>query len=151
MQTTGLSDVSNSRQMLVMQLKSLGANLYDLSLPETHTLLHLIRPNEVLFGVVYGRYVYQNVRGRGVLAATDSRLLLINKKPLYLNYTEISYRVVSGVSWVHAGLATKVTVATRMGDINLRTFNGACARQFVEAVELMLFSQRKVGRSGSLR
>jgi hypothetical protein len=150
MQTTGLSDISNSRQMLVMQLKSLGANLYDLSLPETHTLLHLIRPEEGLLGVVYGKYTHNAVGGRGVLVATDTRVLLVDRKPLYLNYTEISYQAVSGVRWVHAGLATNVTLNTRAGDISLRTFNGACARQFVEAVELTLFV-RKDSRDGSFR
>jgi hypothetical protein len=128
------------RQIAVMKdtLQALGADDFDLLLPETHALIDVIHEDENIVGIVYGRYKQsgaEHASGRGALVATDHRLLLVDKKPLFLKCDELSYMVVSGVSFSKAGIAGPVTVHSRMGDIGIRTYNFTCASTFVDAIE----------------
>jgi len=119
-------------------LRELGAVMYDLWLPETHALPSIIHPNEKINGIVYGRYKHGGAEpsaGRGALVATDSRILLIDKKPLFLKCDELSYSVVSGVTYTKVGPGGTVTLHTRAGDIEIRTLNQRCAHRFVESIE----------------
>jgi hypothetical protein len=124
-----------------LELRSLGAVAYDLWLPESHALPNILHQDEQVWGVVYGRYTHTSrlETGRGMLVATDQRLLLIDKKPLFVKCDEIAYGVISAITYIKAGVAGTVTVHTRMGDINVRTFNQRCARIFVEAIEGKIF------------
>jgi hypothetical protein len=135
------------RSNLLRTLRSLGADRYDLHLPETHYLSQLMKPHEKLLGILYGRYKHDNGQpvGRGLLAATNERLLFVDRKPFYTHFDELIYAVVSGVTYTHIGLSTTVTVSTRMGDISFRTFNRTATRCFVAAVERMLFEQQRKG------
>jgi hypothetical protein len=119
----------------------LGADQYDLWLPETHRLAAIIHATEQIVGIVYGHYTLANdkITGRGALVATSQRLLLLDKKPMFEKRDEISYGVVSAVSYVKAGIGGTVVLHTRIGDISVRTLNKACARSFVEAIESKLF------------
>ncbi len=125
------------RQKILTALTQLGAEWYDMQLPETHLLPQLIHLDEQILGVVYGRYHQENgVKvGRGVLVATNDRVLLVDKKPLFLRCDEFSYFVVSGVTYSKAGIAGTVVLHTRVGDIHVRTFNQRCAQKFVVAIE----------------
>ncbi len=125
------------------ELRTLGAVTFDLWLPESHALPNILHRDEQVRGVVYGRYSHTNKleTGRGMLVATDQRLLLIDKKPLFLKCDEIAYRVISAITYTRVGIAGTVIVYTRMGDINVRTFNQKCARVFVEAIEAKIFKE----------
>lgn len=128
------------QQLTVMKhdLQALGADEFDLMLPETHALLDIIHDDETIVGIVYGRYKQNNAEhasGRGALVATSRRLLLVNKKPMFLKCDELSYNVISGVSYSKAGIAGTATVHSRTGDISIRTYNFKCANIFVEAIE----------------
>ncbi|MBC7708253.1 PH domain-containing protein [Polaromonas sp.] len=133
--------VKQSQMMLESNLKALGAVAYDLLLPETQALPHLIHGDEQILGIVYGKYkMHINAqKGRGALVATNHRILLVDKKPLFEKVDELAYRVVSGVTYVSVGLTGTVTLHTRMGDISVRTFNHDCANTFVKAVETSIF------------
>lgn len=123
-------------------LRELGAVAYDLWLPETHALPFIIHPNEKINGIVYGKYKHGGAEpsaGRGALVATDSRILLVDKKPLFLKCDELSYSVVSGVTYTKVGPGGTVTLHTRAGDIEIRTLNQHCAHRFVESIEAACF------------
>lgn len=125
------------------ELKDAGADAYDLLLPETHLLPLIIQPDETIIGIVYGRYkkhqpVGEPVIGRGALVATDKRVLLVDKKPGFYNCDDIAYRAVSAVSYTSAGPAANVELHTRLGDIDVRTFNKQCGKFFSHAVETKL-------------
>src|SRR3989344_6821607 len=124
------------------RLKEIGSARYDLALPETDYLPLLIHFDEKILGVVYGRYKQNtnSVAGRGVLVATDKRILLVDKKPLFLRNDELAYEAISGVSYSKAGLASTVSLHTRFGDIRVRTFNSKCAKNFVKTIEDLLFA-----------
>jgi len=132
------------KRTVLSALRTLGADRYDLSTPETRYLPQLMKPHEQLLGVLYGRYKRDNGRstGRGLVVATDERLLFVDRKPFYLHYDEVVYGVVSGITFTHVGISIAITISTRMGDITFRTFNRKSARQFVTAVEQILFEHQ---------
>lgn len=123
-------------------IRHLGAMMYDLWLPETQIMPYVVHYEEEVLGLVYGRYqqVEGDVIGRGVLIATPDRVILIDKKPLFTKVAEISYRVISAVTYSKVMFIGNVTIHTRMGKINVRTLNQKCAYNFVEAIESRLFA-----------
>ena len=124
----------------------LGANFYYLMLPETSALPLVIHPQELIGGLVYGRYVWVDNRtgrqvGRGVLVATNLRVVLIDKKPLFVHSEEIGYAAISGIAYSQVWPMGHVVLHTRLGDINMRTFNGTFARNFVACIEASIAAQ----------
>lgn len=129
----------NYKQQIEHDLRALGADRYDLVLPETHSLPFIIHPGERIGGVVYGRYKVEGRTGRGALVVTAHRLLFIDRKPLFIRCDEISFEVLSGISYIQAGIGGTITLSTRMGNIGIRTFNLNCARTFIKAIEAQIF------------
>jgi len=137
-----LPDSGQERQ-ISPTLRALGADTYDLWLPETRSLDRFLTPDEIIEGVVYGWYHLQSGRppGRGLLVATKHRLILIDHKPLFLHASEISYEGVRGISCGSTGFVSTVTLSTRMGEVGIRTFNRHVTIIFVNAVEAHLFNK----------
>lgn len=133
----------NHHKQIDVTIRRLGAVRYNFLLPETHYLATLIRLNETITGIVYGRYTHDEgaAVGRGALIATDQRVLLLDKKPLFMHCDEISYKVISAITYSKSLVAGTIAVHTRMGDISLRTFNRNCAKHFVKAIEDRIFEK----------
>jgi hypothetical protein len=130
------------QKSIAAELRTLGVDKYDFLLPETHSLPYIIHHDEQVMGIVYGRYKQNGVQpseGRGALVATNNRILLIDKKPLFLKCDELSYRIISGISHTRVGPVGTVTLHTRAGDIQIRTLNKRCADTFVAAIEAFCF------------
>lgn len=75
------------------QLTKLGVRKTWFCRPEIRELQHVLMDNEQLTRCVQGRYH----GGFAILAATEQRLLLIDKKPLYLTVEDIRYDMISEV------------------------------------------------------
>jgi hypothetical protein len=129
------------------QLKQVGADAYDLWTPETHALRYIVTPHEEILGAVYGRYHQANgdQTGHGVLVATNLRLLLIDKKPLYVRCDVLGYDVLTGVNYARSAFAGTVSVHTKLGDIRFRTYNKHAAKTFVEATLARIFEGKAGG------
>lgn len=134
----------DSNPDFISAIKALGANWYNLILPETKALPSVIQPDEQILGLVYGRYKKEsdNSISRGVLVATNKRALLLNKKFMFKESDEIRYGVISGVNYSRVLFIYAVTVHTRMGDVSIRTFNQRCAKIFVSAIENQIFKHQ---------
>jgi hypothetical protein len=131
-------------------LHDLGAVRYDFWLPETHVLPYIIEPDERIKGIVYGHYTYtgsEPAAGRGALIVTNRRILLIDKKPLFLKCDELRYGVVTGVTYTRVGVAGTVTLHSRAGDIQVRTLNQKCAAIFVRVIEEDCFNTGRLSES----
>ena len=126
-----------SLERVKRELRACGAVAYDLWLPETHHLPHVLHPDEHIEGVVYGRYPPEGDQpaGRAALIATDQRILFLNKKPGYVRCDELTFLIVGGVTLGRTLLASFVTLHSRLGDFRLRTFNQKAANIFVDYVE----------------
>jgi hypothetical protein len=135
--------IKNRTEQIEATLIALGAVQYDMWLPETHRLSMIIHAKEKIIGIVYGHYTQaaEKITGRGALIATTQRLLLLDKKPMFEKCDEISYGVVSAVSYGKASIAGTVVLHTKMGDISMRTLNKTCAQSFVKAIESKIFTK----------
>lgn len=94
-------------------------------------LPQIIHQDEHIGGVVYGRQTSDTA----LLVATTQRILFLDKKPLFVDENEVSYDVVSGISFSHAGFGSTLTLHTRIEDYTLHTLNQKAARNFMEFVE----------------
>ncbi len=122
---------SKHQARVLKELQDLGMSRFALSTLESMYLPHIIRTNEHIGGVIYGRHKV----GFAMIVATDRRIIFLDKKPLYVNEDEINYAVVSGVSYCHAGFGSTITLHTRITDYAIRTYNQKCAETFIEYIE----------------
>lgn len=126
-QVSALSHKENVKQ----QLRNLGVSKAALMTSESQYLPYIIHPNEVIGGVVYGRHK----SGYAMIVATNKRVIFLDKKPLFVNEDELTYDVVSGVANSSVGIASTVTLHTRIKDYEIRTMNPRCADNFVKYIE----------------
>lgn len=113
------------------ELKQLGVSSYGLRSEEARYLPVIIHDNEHVMGAVYGRCA----EGFAMLLATDCRVIFLDKKPFLTRADELTYEVVTGVSYGMAGFFVTVTLHTRICDFTIRTMNYKCARGFIKYIE----------------
>ena len=113
------------------RLISLGVKKIGLMATELKLITNIISDNELIEGVVYGAYP----GGLGWLIATDQRILFIDRKPFFSSTDEISYDVVSGIKNTHAGIFSRVTLHTKMGDFSIKYSNMIAATIFIKYIE----------------
>jgi hypothetical protein len=119
------------RNMIQRELKLAGVSWYGLLKDESRYLHRIIRPNDHIKAVVYG----WNSEGSAMIIATDTRLIYLDKKPLFVKTDELTYEIVSGVMSTHAGPFISFTLHTRMGDYMLKTFIPKTTALFVSFIE----------------
>lgn len=118
-------------QVVTSKLKELGVSKWGLLKSETHYLPKLMHPNENLGGVIYGH----SNEGSVMMAATDRRIIYIDKKPLFVRSEDISYEVISGITLEWVGFHGAMILHTRFGDIKIRTMNRRAAEKFRDYVD----------------
>ncbi len=126
-----VTDPHSHEKRIKQELQALGVSRFGLWRLESRYLPHIIHSDERLEGVVYGRHEDGSV----MLVATDRRVIFLDKKPLFIDKDEITYDVVSGVSYSSVGFGATVTLHTRVKDYSIRTFNQKTAEQFVHYIE----------------
>jgi hypothetical protein len=90
------------------QLKAIGANFKYWGMAEIAELEHILVPHELIQYCMNGRYE----GGFALLCITDQRIILVDKKPLYLTLEDIRYDMVSEVDYSQQLLAATITVCT---------------------------------------
>lgn len=118
-------------ERVMREMRELGASSFGLRRFAARYLPHIIHPDERLGGIVYGR----SGEGAVMLVATDRRVIYLDKKPFFVSEDEITYDIVSGVSYGYTTFSATVKLHTRIGDYEVHTFNRKCAEQFVEFIE----------------
>lgn len=118
-------------KQLKHQLKKVGVSWVGLQLSETKHLAGILQEGEKINGAVYGH----NEIGFVMLAATNKRLMFIDKKPLFSNIDEITYDVVSGVSLSRAWPFSTLTLYSRVSNFVLKTWNKNSAQIFIDFIE----------------
>lgn len=113
------------------ELLKAGMTKYGLLKGESRHLPALIKQDEHIGGVVYGR----TSDGSAMLIATDKRVLYLDHKLLSNKSDELTYDVVSGVSSNTQGSYAGVILHTRLGDYQIKYVNLTTARRFVRYIE----------------
>lgn len=113
------------------ELRNAGATLYGLLKAEGRHLPHIINHDEHIEAIAYGRYP----KGSCMLVATDSRIVFLDKKPLFTFFDEVMYDIVSGVACSTQGYFAAVTLHTRFNDFCISFVNSNAAKKFVDYIE----------------
>ncbi len=129
------------------RLRDLGVFTINLWTPEARAMPANLEKDEELIGVVFGRYklrhsVTSSSIGRGAVVATNRRVFLIDKKPMFMALDAIKYDEIRAVSFTKVSISGTVRLSMDVGDISVRTFNPKCAQIFVDAVNKKLFSKK---------
>lgn len=131
-------------ERIKQRLRSLGVSSWALRSAESRYLPHIIHEDEDIQGVVYGK----SDDGFAMLIATDTRVIYLDKKPLFVIEDEITYDVISGVSRGQVGPGSTIKLHTRVKDYTIRTFNEKCSRGFAEAIEARCLGYRTNNTGG---
>lgn len=118
-------------QRIKKELIDAGVTQYGLLKGESRHLPSLIHKDEHIHGVVYGRADF----GSAMIVATDKRVLYLDHRILFNKSDELTYDVVSGVSFNEQSGYAGVVLHTRLGDFALRFVNLTCAKRFVKYIE----------------
>lgn len=113
------------------EMKAAGVTKYGLIKGESRHLASVIHEDEHIGGIIYGRHEHASA----MLVATNKRVLFMDHKVLFKKTDEISYAVVSGVSYNKQGGYAGVTLHTRLGDYQIRFVNIPSASRFVRYIE----------------
>lgn len=111
---------------------------------EVRELRNIIMPQETIFHAVNGRYE----GGGALLVATDRRLLLIDKKPMFLNLHDVRYDMIAEVDYFARLLDATVSIRTLNKQLRFRTMRQAALRRLTGAVQEAVMELRQAARDG---
>ncbi|MDQ5885738.1 MAG: bPH 3 protein [Patescibacteria group bacterium] len=131
--------MSGHQQRVLDDMKRLGATKLELFSSEANYLHKVIHHEEQIGGLSFGHHE----SGYCMLVATNRRVVFLDKKPFFANVDDITYDVVSGVSFGHAGFGSTLTLHTRIKDFKLMTMNDKSAKIFVDYVQLRCLEHEK--------
>lgn len=120
----------SQNKLVFTELTNLGVGSWAWWHSELRRLPTLMDANEHIGGILYG---YQGLNFV-LLVATDRRVIFLDSKPLFTDEEEVSYDVVSGISYDHL-IFTTVTLHTRVKDYKVLTLNTRCAQGFKRYIE----------------
>jgi|GEM_PF-2846708 hypothetical protein len=138
---------SEVKQQVRQELREAGLNWLDMLTIESHYIHNLIHPNEHIQAAVSGR---SNLGALpALIIATNLRVVYLHRIPLFMTMDEISYDLVTGISYNKIGpWYASVTLHTRNGDYELTFVNLRAANKFVETMEQSSIDRRSVRMSG---
>lgn len=90
------------------QLKKIGCNFRFWGRPEVRELQHILIEGETIAQAINGRYE----GGFALLCVTDHRLLLIDKKPMFLTLEDIRFDMISEIDYSSRLLDGTITIMT---------------------------------------
>ena len=140
-QRNGITISAQHKERIQQEMLRSGVSKLGLMRSASQHLPTIIHADEHVGGVVYGR----GETGSVMIAATDKRVIYLDKKPLYINEDEMTYDVVGGVSYSHAGPGSTVTLHTRIKDYTIHTLNARAAEIFIQYVESRCLERSRWG------
>lgn len=126
---TAMSDLK--LKQLEDQLKRIGCNFRFWGRAELRELANVLLPGEVLEHCVNGSYE----GGFALLAATDQRVLLVDKKPMYLTLEDIRFDMISEIDFNHRMLNSNVFICTPNKALRFVGYNQARLRKLFHFVQ----------------
>lgn len=116
------------------QLKNIGYNFHFMWRAERRELCNVLTPEESIKHCANGQYE----GGLALLCVTDQRILLIDRKPLYLTLEDVRFDMVTEVDYRHRLLNAAIHVTTPNRTLVFVGWNHAVLRN------LMNYTQRRI-------
>ena len=114
------------------ELQEAGLSPYALKKGESKNLPALIHSKEHVHAAIMGR---RDMVTNAMLVATDRKVLYLQYSPLFMNTDEITYEVVSGVTFGRQGMTNALVLHTKIGDFKLQLVNAQAAERFITYIE----------------
>lgn len=118
-------------KQLEEQLKRIGCNYRFWGRSELKELANVLLPGETVEHCVNGSYD----GGFALLAATDQRVLLVDKKPLYLTLEDIRFDMIVEIDFNHRLLNANVRICTPNKELRFVAYNHARLRALFHFVQ----------------
>lgn len=121
------------------QLKRVGCNFRFWGRPEIRELCNILVPGEVIAQCVNGRYE----NGFAMLCATNHRLLLIDKKPMFLTLEDIRFDMISEIDYSAQLLEGTVRIMTPSKKLIFTSWNHARLRNVLNYTQQRITDMRQ--------
>lgn len=126
-------------QEIERQLKAIGTKIGWWGRAEVKELEHIIEPGETIMYCING--FYDN--GFAMLCITDLRVLLIDKKPLYLTLEDVRYDMISEVGFDGRLLDSSITIFSSSKQLKFTSFKGNSLRRATSYLQRRIMELRK--------
>ena len=121
------------------QLKRIGCNFRFWGRPEIRELCNILVPGEVIAQCVNGRYE----NGFALLCVTNHRLLLVDKKPMFLTLEDIRFDMIVELDYSAQLLAGTISVQTLNRTLTFSGWNHARLRTILNYTQQRVIDVRQ--------
>jgi len=121
------------------QLKRVGCNFRFWCRPEIRELCKILMPGETIAQAVVGRYE----NGMALLVATDHRLLLIDKKPMFLTLEDLRFDMISEIDYNAQLFGGTVQIMTPNRKLTFSAWNQPRLRNILNYTQLRISEIRQ--------
>ncbi len=128
-------------QTVERQLRAVGCNYRFFGRPEVRELARILMPDETIAQAVNGTYE----GGFAMLCVTDKRLLLIDRKPLFLTLEDIRYDMVVEIDYNYRLLNASVRIFTPTKELGFSSWSQARLRRLIEYLQGRVMEIRQHG------
>jgi hypothetical protein len=128
-----------SLQQVEDQLKRVGCNFRFWCRPEIRELCKILMPGETIAQAVVGRYE----NGFALLCVTDHRLLLIDKKPMFLTLEDLRFDMISEIDYSAQFLDGTVRIMTPNRKLVFTAWNQGRLRAVLNYTQLRVSEIRQ--------
>ena len=113
------------------QLKAIGCNFKFFGRPEIRELTKIILPGETIAQCTNGYYE----GGIALLVVTDHRLLLVDRKPMYLTIEDLRFDMISEIDFNHRLLNATARIFSTNKSLVFTSWNHQRLRNLVEYLQ----------------
>jgi hypothetical protein len=113
------------------QLKAIGCNFRFFGRPEIRELTKILLPGETIAQCTNGYYE----GGIALLVVTDHRLLLVDRKPMYLTIEDLRFDMISEIDFSHRLLNATVRIFSTNKSLMFTSWNHVRLRRLVEYLQ----------------
>ncbi len=127
------------KRTIKSQLAAIDASLPFWVKPEMNQLTKIIVPGEKIRHIISGRYG----GGTALLCATDLRLLIIDKKPMFLAVEDVRYDMIAEVNYTHQFFDASIHLAAFNKDFSFTSFRKDELHDITEHIQQKLSEVRQ--------
>ena len=134
-----------SVQSVEQQLKRLKFNIHSWGRAEISELPNILMPEEEIYECVNGMYE----GGFALLVATDSRVLLIDKKPLnFLTVEDMRFEMINELDYSHRMIGAQISISAGSKTLRFKSYNQARLRKLINHVQHCMADSKKQMSAG---
>jgi hypothetical protein len=122
------------------QLKRAGCNFRFWGRWEIRELSKVLMPDEVIAHIANGKYE----GGFGLLAATDQRLLLIDRKPMFMALEDIRYDMIAEIDFTTQLLNSTVKIVTTSRTLTFSSWSQYHLREVLNFTQSKMMELRQM-------